>query len=246
MEPKEKAKSEIIEATIEELKVSEPGIRELIIRDGEAERIDYPNAIKISGTIFAPGIFINKRSEFYEKKNVHVTYSLEDLEITLNCDETSKTGATIKGSLEISPELEEFKINKNHTFAREDLKQFLKMNRAAFPSQDENIKIVASLTKFNARVEVHLQDENNNQGSRKTSYTQEVKFDIPLSFRLKLPLFKGTDPVAFNVDILYNVTGGDVKLWFESPELKELQTTTRDKIIDKELKLFEDYVVIQL
>lgn len=65
------------------------------------------------------------------------------------------------------------------------------------------------------------------------------------SFTVNMPIFKGLPNFSFKIDILCEVTSGDVVVWLESKELMELQKSQLSTVIDEELKAFQDIVCIE-
>lgn len=217
----------------------------LEIREGKALEMQPPVKVKIEGTIDAPRKFFEKRKEEHKLLGCYVTYSRDDMKITLQVDEKDTYGSKIEGSLKMNPYLEEFGINRNTTRSIEDMKQFLKMRRFFFVDKDACNNIVANLGKFKARVETEIEQAKDNRGNSKNLLERVVKTDFPTGFNLVIPIFKGSGNSSFPVEVCFSVTDAGTKVWLESVELQELIASTLYEIMNKELEAFKDIVVIE-
>jgi len=223
------------------------GTKELIIREGEALDVSHliPQKVSISGTITAPRMYIEKRKRMHEDIKVHVLFSRENMQIKLICDEKNKIGTEITGKLLLNPELLKFKINTPVTYTLNELKQFLKMNRSFFVNVDENFKIVSNLEKVKISVQTQIEQEKDTRGNKTDNYQVKVDSGLEMSFNLDLPVYLGQPKKKFKVDICLDVRDKAVSVWLESVELREIEISERDAIINAELESFSDYVVIE-
>lgn len=219
---------------------------EVTVRHGEAQPIREQRVIKVSGTITAPGDFMDKRKTLYEKDNVRVEFSREDARIKMYLNDKDYFEDVITGSLTLNPELKEFGINRQKTYGNKELSDFLKMNRVFFNAREDNLAVVKALAKFKAIVHTEIEREDTGRGDLTNSIIKKVDADIPMDFTLKLPLYVGQEPKAFKVDILYTVTDAGAEMWLESADLKEIITKDRDTIITKELARLDDYTILEV
>lgn len=229
-----------------EINVAE-GVKELIIREGEALPLKEPTQVKIAGTITAPAEFLSKRTEEVVKpKQSNVVFSYEGMYIVLTVNESDGIPTIITGKLQPNPELKKFGINEGKKFTIKDLKQFLKMNRYFFSDQDENIKIIGNLEKFRASVNSQIEQESSNQGNKKQHYEVKVDSNLDLNFTLNMPVFVGQPNSKFQVEICFDVRDQSIEIWLESAELQQIILSGRQVIIDKALESFkEKFVVIE-
>lgn len=216
--------------------------KELIIREGAALPAKEPVKVVIIGTIDAPALFAA-----HHKPNVefaHVVVNRDNMEIKLYCDENNCYGSEITGKLSLSTELAEFGINTSKTYTPDQLGDFFKMRRFAFEKVEDAMKIISELKNFEAKVETVLKEKNDNRGNTTSLKQQIVDSNIPASFRLKLPVFKGTEKQSIEVEI--NITTR-YECSLISPALAEGIAAVRDELINKPvIELKESgYLVIE-
>ena len=221
----------------------------IVFRVDTAKKVYEPKVIEISGTIGAPGEWIDKRkkAEENEADGVHITYSMDKGWIKLVCNERSNFGTTITGTIEVFSDLTAFKINQpGSTWHPKELATFLKMHRI-YCDKEQNVKIIANLKKFKAQVTQKIEDYDNDRGTQKKVFEQDIKTEMEMTFDLTIPLFKGGDNEKFKVEICYDVSSNGIVYWFESPDLKELIDRQRLTMMEKELSKFrKEYVVIEV
>ncbi len=231
---------------INKLKVIvENGIKELVIREGEAEILREPKIVTLKGTIGSPAEYFAKRKDINPLK-CNVVFSYINMKIVLVVEETDHFGTTVIGQAVLNPDLVKFGINSSKIWIKNDLKTFLKMNRAFFKESDEAMQIVANLEKFSAQVQAKIDDAADNRGNSKKGVEITVSTDLKMSFVLNIPIYIGQPKSTFTVEICFSVTDGGVTIWLESPELQEAIIKQRETLIDENLKPFrKDFVVIE-
>ena len=119
----------------------ENGIKELVIREGEApEKLPEKAPIPVSlyGNIDSVARFLEKRVELINIDNAHIIVNREQVSITLIINESDayKRG-TIGGKLQVHPAFEAFGINSNKVWTPNELGMFCKMNRSFFADRSE-------------------------------------------------------------------------------------------------------------
>jgi len=232
-----------------DLKLPE-GTKEIVIREGVAPVVQLPAAIFISGIISSPADWYEGKKEnglVYDSSNVHVIHDIDERSLLIRTSEHFSSGSvTVKGLLITSSELNEFCINNTHkTFGPKELARFLKMNRSHFVDREKCMNIVSSLNQLKLKVEREIEDGNDFRGNKSVKFEQTVKSELSLSFNLSMPIFKGYDSKSFEVEILFDVTDGGIRLWLESVELKEIIDTWSKEIISNVLKRLQPLTVIK-
>lgn len=222
-----------------------PNAKEIVIREGAADKIYEDRIINISGTIDAPRRFFDKRKEDHNVQGCMVKYSRDKMEIILICDERNHFHTTISGKMDMNPDLEKYGINKDKIFAVSDLQQFLRMRRSHFVDRDQNAVIVNNLSRFKASVSVELEQQKGTRGEEVSNFERKVKTDLLLNFTLEMQVFKGLLKKKFEVEICFEIRDKAITVWLESPELQEIMDTEKNLIIDEELKTFTDLVIIE-
>jgi len=224
------------------------GQKELVIREGKAQEIKEPVKLDITGTIQSPKEWLEKRKESnqFEAKNCHVIFSYEKMFIKLFVNETDHYRSIITGKAEVNPDLAKFGINTDKTWTKDQLKSFLKMNRAFFRDRDENLQMVTNLEKFSASVKAQLDMHKDDRGNSKNNAEIKVDTNLNMSFILKMPAFIGQTDIEFKVEICLDVRDAGLTIWLESPELQEAIINGRKKLVDDNIDCFrEEFVVIE-
>lgn len=217
----------------------ENGIKELVIREGEApEKLPEKAPIPVSlyGNIDSVARFLEKRVELINIDNAHIIVNREQVSITLIINESDayKRG-TIGGKLQVHPAFEAFGINNNKIWTPNELGMFCKMNRSFFADRSENMKLVATLMNFTATINNKLDKQLQENGSHADSFSQVVNSNLPEKFTVKLPIFKGFSADSIEVETFAQVDGRQVQFVLLSPGAKETIEELRDKVIDEQI-----------
>lgn len=218
-------------------------VKELIIREtdhvNEPLPILEPLHLDIVGTIAAPYTFLEKRYEDPQipLNRTHVIVDRDNLTITLVCNEIdARDKQTVKGKIELSRQFNQFGINTGKLWEPEDLGQFFRINRSCFKDRDANMKLVSLLRNFKAKVTSDIEREQKDNGSYTDNYRKVVDSNMPDSFSLKIPIYKGASADEFAVEVIAQVHGREVQLELISPDAQSVVEEVRDNLIDEQLK----------
>lgn len=228
------------------------GITELVIREGSAYKAldpKEPEKININGTIESPLRWLEKRIELIYQKTSNIIIHRDSMTIILKIDETNFYQTNITGRLEASKEMIEFGINTGKIWEPQKLSQFLKMHRAFFTDKSQNMALVSTLKNFKAKVNQDIERTKEENGSKTDNYSQVVDSNLPKSFKVSLPLFKGFTCEEIEVEIYADVDGRDVSLSLISAGAQETIEVYRNNVIDVQLdaikKIAPDIVIIE-
>lgn len=235
------------------LKVENAG-NEIIIREGEALPPVAPKKIVITGDIKTVSSFIEKRKnslfadtmglQYINPNRALVTVDKSTLSIKLELDPENEYGTEVTAKLAYTPELEQFFINKNKLFNREELIKLIRFNKIWFADAEAHDKLLKAYQAFTATVNANIGKTSDTRGNVDNSYKKTVETNVPDSFVLNIPIFKGQDKRRFRVEVAIDSTDASTKFWMESVELNEIVQIETDAIISEELKSCTDYVVI--
>lgn len=222
----------------------ENGVKEVVIREGEAARLldeKAPLKAGISGTLDAPLEYITQRLEQFDHKRAHILVDRENATITLVINENDPYRRDeIKGALEMHPAFQAFGINAGKVWTPTQLGMFFKMNRAYFADRAENLKLVSELMNFTATVNNSIERSMNEKGNRTDNFEQVVNSNLPASFVLNIPIVKGGQAEKLEVETFAQVDGREVSFVLLSPSARELTTTLLDNAIDGILQVIRD------
>ena len=214
---------------------------EVILREGAAVRELEPKApIKtaISGVIGVPVQYLSKRvatGQFTQERS-HLIVNREKIKISLVINEDDEyTRGQVDGTLEFHPKFIEFGINTGKVWTPTELGLFFKMNRAFFPDKATNMKLVTDLTNFSATVNNKIERSARESGDRTDNFVQVVNSNLPASFTLSIPIFKGMDAETLEVETFAKVDGREVTFVLLSPGANQTLEEIRDAAINNEL-----------
>lgn len=231
----------------------------ITILEGKALEEKAPVKIQIEGDIKTVARFIEKRKfvtsdgitfsgdaglQYINPDRTIVVVNKESMTIGLYLDPENYYGTEIKGSLSVAPELEQFSINKNKLFNREELIKLIRFNKIWFADAEAHDKLLKAYQAFTATVNANIGKTSDTRGNVDNTYKKTVETNVPDSFVLNIPIFKGMDKRRFRVEIAIDSTDASTKFWFESVELNDIIQIESEAILKKELESCSDYVVI--
>lgn len=222
------------------------GTTELVIRKGNAPVIHEPVPVIIAGVIGAPSAYLEHLIRHSQLKQELAVCIVDADTNTIKFMPTPKDkdfGDVITGKLTLNPDLTEIGINTAKRYSREELVTFLRMNRLFFPDLESHAKLLQSVRKFDANVSerLSLDSTQKNRGNTNVAYEKTVNAgDVPFNFFIQIPVFKGSDPKKFDVEVCLDVSDGSVRFWLESPELAEIIQETEKVALDEEVKKFTE------
>lgn len=226
---------------------------EVVLREGEAPVVldpKEPERVVISGTIDTPFRWLEKRIELINQKASNIIVNRDVMGIALTVDETNYYQSDIRGELKTSKEMMKFGINTEKKWEPIKLSKFLKMHRAFFTDKSQNMMLVSTLKNFKAKVSQDIERSKEENGSKVDNYSQVVDSNLPKSFKLNIPLFKGFACEEIEVEIYADVDGRDVSLSLVSAGANEAIEEYKNKVIDEQLEqirqIAPDIVIIEV
>ena len=226
---------------------------EIILREGKAAE-QLPNRepinVEINGTIDTPLRWLEKKVELIDQKKAYISVSRDDMSIALVDKENDYYSNNIAGGLEVSKEMKAFGINADKRWEPIKLSQFFKMHRAFFKDKTENMTLVSTLKNFKAKVAQDIERSKEENGSKTDNYSQVVDSNLPKSFKLNIPIFKGFACEEIEVEIYADVDGRDVSLSLVSAGANETIEEYKNKVIDEQIEAIKgvapDIVIIEV
>ena len=226
---------------------------EVVLREGEAPvALDpkEPERVVINGTIDAPFRWLEKRIELINQKSTNLIVNRDKMGLALTIDETNYYQTEINGILQASKEMMEFGINTDKKWEPIKLSKFIKMHRAFFTDKSQNMMLVSTLKNFKAKVNQDIERSKEENGSKVDNYSQVVDSNLPKSFKLNIPLFKGFACEEIEIEIYADVDGRDVSLSLVSAGANEAIEEYKNKVIDEQLdairQIAPDIVIIEV
>lgn len=224
------------------------GVREVIIREGQALPAKEPIPVRIDGTIDAPARWAENRKSVIPQLNSFMCINRQELRITLVEDERNSYFNRITGTMTLSDKFKEFGINSGKYITNFEMADLFKMNRSFFETKTICMDLVSKLKNLKASVNKQIEASNNDRGNRRELVDQVVEHNIPESFKLSLPIFNGTESQEVEVEI--NVDADDLSCTLISPHAKDLIERMRnekiDEVIERVKKACPDIVIIEV
>ena len=224
-------------------------VKELIIREVDTVVEDKlpvlePDKVEISGNITAIFAFLEKRWNADDAQvnhcRTHILVDRDNLMMTLVVNETDKREKkTVVGTIQLSRQYTAFGINKK-LWESTDLGNFFRINRSYFEKKETNMSLVSLLKRFTAKVNTEVEREEKDNGSVTDVYRKVVDSNLPEAFAVKIPIFKGTQPEVFSIEIIAHVEGKHAVLELISPEAEAIVEEVRDKLIDEQIEKIKE------
>lgn len=219
---------------------------EVIIREGQAVKeleIKAPVKQQLKGTIGVPLEYLKKRvsTEQFTQELSHLIVNRNQilLKLVINENDEYHRGEII-GVLEHNPKFLEFGINTGKVWTPVELGLFFKMNRSFFPDRTINMKLVSELMNFSATVNNKIERSVQENGGRTDNFAQVVNSNLPESFKLKVPIFKGMESEMLEIETFAQINGREVAFTLISPGANQTLEDIRDKAIDEQLNSIKE------
>jgi hypothetical protein len=219
---------------------------EVTVREGQAVKQLEPKApVKtgLSGIIGVPVEYLKKRVQTgqFSQERSHLIVNREKIELSLIINENDEyERGQITGKLEFHPKFKEFGINTGKIWTPTELGQFFKMNRAFFPDRKTNMDLVTELMNFTATVNNTLEKSVKETGGNSDVFVQTVNSNLPKSFSLIIPIFKGMQSEELEIETFAKIDGRTVSFTLLSPGASQTLEEIRDRVIDMQLEQIRD------
>ena len=217
------------------------------LRTGEALPIREQEPLVIKGILSAPLEFLQKRLHLLAIPACHVLVNREEMQIELRMNETSYFEGIITGVLQEDARFTKFGINGGRNLSTHDLAHLLKMNRAYFAVRSQCNELVLALQNFKAKVDKEIESSNDNRANATELRKQVVTSNIPPSFKLNVPVFKGLKPIEIEVEVYINANDFSCTLVSADSveKVADLRDVMIDDVLDKIKELSPELVIIE-
>lgn len=213
-----------------EVKV-ENGVKTLEIRTGQSLPLHEPVKVEINGVIDSPLKWLEKRVTEIDQKKCHIIVNRDDMTIQLIIDESNHYRTEVSGKLEYHPDFLALGINQRDYITPLQMSELIKMNRSLFENRQTAMELVSLLRQFRGRIDKEVEAEfNPNKGDKRLLIAQKVDSNLPPSFSVCVPLFKGQKKQTFDVETYFNPD--DLTCTLVSPDASDHEKDVRDSIID--------------
>lgn len=213
---------------------------ELIIREGKALEPKEPKILNISGTIETPFRWLEKKINSLVIIVCSLFVNKNEGTIRLVTDEKNFYSDEIIGKLEMHPDFEKFNVNTGESINSHDLAEKIKMFRSCFKDKDTAMKLVRELRNFTAKVNKELEAFKDDRANYALKKSQIVETNLPESFILVVPIFKGQPKE--NIEIEININAENLSCTLISPQANDFIAEFKDKIIDEQIEKIKELI----
>jgi len=221
---------------------------ELIVRHGEALEQHDPVKTVIEGQIDAVYRWIKLRLSQFIKLKQHIVVDIDRMTIRFLEDENNPFGTVVWGKLELSKIFQKFQINTGHEWTTFELADFVRMNRSYFATPNAAAELVTTLRNFKAKIEKEKELSDDKRGNTSMVLRQIVESNLPKSFSINIPIFKGREVISLECEV--DINPANLNCQLVSPQAEEIKQTSVENIIneqvDKIKELAPDIVIINV
>jgi hypothetical protein len=225
-----------------------PGMNELVIREGVAQKLIELQTASVGGNLQAPAAFyeaykglIHANDEDKTGLETIVTVNLLKLEIQLIIGWNHPHKRTITGKLLKDPEFDRLGVNSNNLVFKDDLLNKLKFCKRFFPKLSEYNDLIDKLKKFETLYSFKVAQHDDQKGNKKElleSAIQEI--NLPSEFKLVMPLTLGGERKEFIIDLNVELDGKYPKFWLESVDVYDMLMTEAEEQIKSSITTFNN------
>ena len=224
---------------------------EIIFREGKARDEFIPKPMSVTGIIDAPLRYIKTQMKSFPNYETNdtilldvykagLTVNREAMSIVLTVDPKGEAPDNIIGRLEYHEDFTKFAVNTGIEFTTTQLAELFKMNRSCFQDKDTAMKLVKDLRSFKAKVDKQLEKFSDDRANYSLHKSQVVDSNIPETFKLNVPIFKGQPKEIIEVEI--NISAESLNCSLISPEANDYISEFKNKIIDDQIKAIQEII----
>ena len=218
--------------------------KEVVFREGTALKLHELQTLTLSGSIQAPGDFLDVRREQFPIAGTHVIVNRDKALIQLSAQDREEIGKIIiQGVMEPHPDFLRAGINDPDAYRTlNELANWIKMNRKLFDSKVIAMNLVGELRNFKAKVNKSIEEKSDDRANYINLKEQVVNSNIPESFNITVPLFVGFKSVTFSVEVV--IDPDDLSCALISPDAADEIRKLKEVTLDEQIVRFDGYAVI--
>jgi hypothetical protein len=215
---------------------------EFTVREGKAPDVYIPKSLMLTGNIDTPLRYIEKQKAsfpvFGGVINANIEVDREEMTIKLYVDPKGQSFDSIWGKLAFAEEFTKFGINSGEEQTPNALGEFIKMNRSCLTDRDTAMNLVKVLRSFNAKIAKALEVVKDDRANYNLHKSQAVESNLPETFFLDIPIFKGQPKKKIEVEI--NINADTLACSLISPEANDYISEQKNLIIDEQIKKIQE------
>ncbi len=127
--------------------------------------------------------------------------------------------------------------------------ELFKMNRSYFENTQTAMELVSLLKAFKAKVNKEVEQEfDTNKGDKKLIFNQVVDSNLPSTFNVELPIFKGVEKHILELETYFNPD--DLTCTLVSPQandiIEQVTDTSIDSVLEQIIQITDSLPIIEI
>ncbi len=219
--------------------LNDKGESVLVIRKGEAEKLNVPVKVIIEGTINTPADWLEDHmDQNYDK--AYALFNLNKRSITYRAFPDYVYGSEVRGFLRESRQLERLKINHATTYNAAGLAKHLKTVTSLAEAKSDHMAVIGKLETLKLKVSKAIEKEKDEKGNVKLDFNQIVESNLIFDLKFRVPYFEREEvQTVAAVIVIEEVSQNDVVLTLQNYELPDLMDQEALKYLDREAERFK-------
>lgn len=206
--------------------------------EGKAPDPINPKTVIVNGTIETPWRYLAMNKGmipiFAGCFLATITVNREMGRIDLKINPKMPDCDSFRGALDHHPDFTKWGINSGVQITPHQLAENIKMWRSCFVNKDVAMMLVKDLRNFVAKVNKEMEAFKDDRANYALKKSQVVDTNLPETFTLVVPIFKGQSKETIHVEI--NINAETLNCTLISPEVNDYIAEFKDKIIDEQIK----------
>lgn len=186
--------------------------------------------VKLGGILENVAEWAEQRAAAIDPKGSYLMVDRDKMKIEFITDERNHFKNELTGGLSFHPIYLLFDINGCNFITAQQLGDKIKMNRFYFENKTEAMTLNTTLRNFVAKVDKEVEQKSSSNGDRRQLRAQTVQTNLPPSFHLVIPIFKGQKALKLQVEI--EINPDDLTCRLVSPEAAEEAENVKNTAID--------------
>lgn len=213
----------------------------VVILEGEALDPINRSKVAIAGVIGSAVTFLAARKGVVNKDTSHVEVNIQKGTVVLFVDaDQPNILQEIKGQLVKTDDLTTLDVNSGKMLSLKETFDLLRKNKFLFADQSKHEDLVKNLQDWKGKAELTIEEMKDITNGSKRSLLEKKVTNEKLSFKAKMPIYVGREPVEFHVDIYCDLSDAGVRFWLESTELMLLERTEKQAALDEVVKALDE------
>lgn len=217
---------------------------EVVMREGDAPKINEP--VKFSRKVclgsIAEWVSKKKFAQAIEDRTGVVVFCQdpENPSVSFYENPNNVLATILDCYLNDNPDFNAFGINKEKIFTQKELERHTRKYAHCFENVEDAKSLINSLTNFEVRFEQVVSKSDDRSGNKENLDKEMLKLakgELPKTLKLRMPLFKNTDPVSFEISVEVDRLNNNMPGFsFYSMDVELMKRNLATSLIKKEVE----------